>query len=157
MKRQFHALLLLSACNFGCTCARAGRCRCDGVIHCVGAGRPSPNRPFVADERRYQHHVGRPENHFPKPSGRCLPNCPATIGVSPTKTLKRGDAFEYIVLQQGPPQAGSGWCMLAWTWRRGCRAGRGKFILVVDNTLAAPLATELARFEDDLRGDGCAP
>lgn len=66
-----------------------------------------------------------------------------------------GQSREYLVLQNSsgtPPQrvglAFVGQDIPAFT------GSRGKIVLVIDEALSAPLATELARLEADLRGDG---
>lgn len=65
-----------------------------------------------------------------------------------------GVAWEYRVEQNGgtPSQrvglAYAGIDLPAYT------GSRGKIVLVIDDALSAPLASELSRFEQDLRGDG---
>ncbi|MCS7035978.1 MAG: hypothetical protein NZM41_04880, partial [Saprospiraceae bacterium] len=68
--------------------------------------------------------------------------------------VSAGIGYEYIVVKRGTANPNerigltyAGIQVLAPTYR-------GKLILIVDNTLSAPLATELARFVQDLRGDG---
>ena len=65
-----------------------------------------------------------------------------------------GVAYEYFVYRtyDGLPGTGSDW--LSAGIRAPLVEERGKVILLVDDTMAAPLATELAQFERDLTGDG---
>ncbi|MGB8168330.1 MAG: fibronectin type III domain-containing protein, partial [Chthoniobacteraceae bacterium] len=65
-----------------------------------------------------------------------------------------GSRYEYFVYRvyDGPPGTASGWLSAA--IRAPLVAERGKVILLVDDTMAGPLATELAQFISDLTGDG---
>ncbi|HEY1106985.1 MAG TPA: C25 family cysteine peptidase, partial [Opitutaceae bacterium] len=66
--------------------------------------------------------------------------------------VKAGQAYEYRIVKAGSSYTGYGYILT------GIEAplvdSRGKLVLVVDNTVAAPLASELSRLERDLVGDG---
>lgn len=66
--------------------------------------------------------------------------------------VKAGTAYEYRIVKVARSYKGFGYI------RAGINAPlvdvRGKLVLVVDDTIAAPLASELARLEQDLVGDG---
>ena len=83
----------------------------------------------------------------------------ATLSTSATtyvdSTVAVGVSYEYFVFRISSttdPGSASGYV------NAGIRVplvpARGRVILLVDNTMAAPLATELARFSEDLIGDG---
>jgi len=66
--------------------------------------------------------------------------------------VSAGDAYEYRIVKVASSYTGYGYILT------GIQAPlvdtRGKIILLVDRTVAAPLATELARLEQDMIGDG---
>ncbi len=65
-----------------------------------------------------------------------------------------GVSYEYRVSRtlSGGPNYAEGY--VSASIRGPLQAGRGRVILLVDNTMAAPLAMELTRLESDLTGDG---
>jgi hypothetical protein len=79
---------------------------------------------------------------------------PRTARTYADNAVSVGVAYEYFVyrLYDGLPGTASGWL------RAGIRAPlvaeRGRVILLVDDTMAGPLAAELAQFTSDLIGDG---
>lgn len=62
-----------------------------------------------------------------------------------------GTVYEYLVVKAGTPGVSS---LVTAAIRAPVVDQRGTVVLVVDATMAAPLAGEIARLEDDLAGDG---
>ncbi len=81
-----------------------------------------------------------------------LTQVPGTTTMYTDTDVFRGESWEYIVLRQGPPQAIG--LVYAGVEVPPVLGSRGKFILLVDNTLSSPLSSELGRFVADMRGDG---
>ena len=63
-----------------------------------------------------------------------------------------GGAYEYQIVKSRPDRTGYGYIHAG--IRAPLKEARGKLILIVDNTQAAALATELAQLKSDLIGDG---
>ncbi len=79
---------------------------------------------------------------------------PVTAMIYVDDTVAVGTRYEYFVhrVYDGGPGKASGWLSVG--IRSPLVAERGKVILLVDDTMAGPLATELAQFSSDLTGDG---
>lgn len=85
-------------------------------------------------------------------SWNAVADLPGAAAAYTDATIQLGEIYEYQIIKSagnykafGYVQAG-GWVPLTET--------RGKVVLIVDRTRASPLATELARLEQDLVGDG---
>lgn len=83
-----------------------------------------------------------------------LATLPLTAKTYADNAVTVGMRYEYFLYRvyDGLPGTASGW--LSAGIRVPLVAERGKVILLVDETMAAPLATELAQFTRDLTGDG---
>ncbi|MEY4940785.1 MAG: hypothetical protein RIQ93_2520 [Verrucomicrobiota bacterium] len=68
------------------------------------------------------------------------------------ENVRAGEVYEYQIEKQAAQQSAYGYISVA--VYAPLVESRGKVILIVDNTVAAPLATELKRLEQDLVGDG---
>ncbi len=79
---------------------------------------------------------------------------PPTATSFTDNSVVAGVGFEYLVLKQTSVAPTTRFGMVYAGIQVLATAYRGKVILVVDNALTAPLAAELNRFMQDLRGDG---
>lgn len=151
MKQHFYALLLIL---IGCLAAPAGaQVASDVVVPITVAAQADPAQVellWPASTAANITLVGR--KRIFDTDWILLAQLPGNVPTFTDKDVSRGDAYEYIVLRQGPPQAVG----LAYVGLdvAPVTSSRGRFILVVDNSLSPFLSAELARFEADLRGDG---
>lgn len=83
-----------------------------------------------------------------------LASLPVTAKLYYDNAVSVGTRYEYFIYRvyDGLPGTASGW--LSAGIRAPVAAERGRVILLVDDTMAAPLAAELAQFTSDLIGDG---
>jgi len=82
-------------------------------------------------------------------SGTTLPGSATTYTDTNVST---GTAYEYQVIRAASGYSGYGYVQAGIDLP--LVENRGKMVLIVDNTMATPLAAELTRLQDDLAGDG---
>jgi len=113
---------------------------------------PAPNHPQL-DPGHHSHAVQL--HRFRKAAGAAAwgsgTTLPGSAPLIPNERVRR-DAYEYQVIKAASGYSGYGYVQAGIDLP--LVENRGKMILVVDNTMATPLAAELSRLQDDLAGDG---
>ncbi|MCC6461552.1 MAG: T9SS type A sorting domain-containing protein [Saprospiraceae bacterium] len=79
---------------------------------------------------------------------------PATATTYQDVSVSTGVGYEYLVIKQTSVAPTTRFGLVYAGIEVGATTYQGRMLLVVDNTLSAPLSTELARLVQDLRGDG---
>jgi hypothetical protein len=84
--------------------------------------------------------------------GAAMATLPSSVLVYTDNSVVTGDNYEYRIIRSGNSYTGYGYC------NSGVDVPeveyRGKLILLVDSTMINPLAAELDRFVEDVKGDG---